>query len=91
MIARVPMYCARFPHAYPPLLPTVGWGRFNSLVSSAEVAHLLRLPSARMKAVPVRRTTVPRLPAPPEIVRAANIEPELPHQPAPAEIVTEGV
>jgi hypothetical protein len=38
-------------------------------VSAAEVAHLLELPSARMKGVPVRRVTIPRIPAPPEVGR----------------------
>ena len=40
------------------------------LVSAAEVAHLLELPSARMKGVPVRRLTLPRIPAPPEACAA---------------------
>lgn len=78
MTLRVPLYCARFPDAYPPLLPTVGFGRFNSLVSSAEAASLLQFPTARMKGVPVRRTTIPRLPAPPEIAKTADIEPATP-------------
>ena len=49
-----------------------GLPSFRSLVSAAEVAHLLELPSARMKGVPVRRVTIPRIPAPPEIVRGTR-------------------
>jgi hypothetical protein len=73
MILRQPLYRQRFPGAYPPLLPTFGHGRFNALASAAEVAHLLTLPSARMKAVPIRRLTVPRLPPPPEIARTREL------------------
>ena len=65
MIARQDLYRRRFPTATPPLLPSP-----RSLVSAAEVAHLLALPSARMKGVPVRRVAVPRIPMPPEILRA---------------------
>ena len=46
-----------------------------SLVSAAEVAHLLELPSARMKGVPVRRMTLPRIPAPPEVMRGGQRTP----------------
>jgi hypothetical protein len=45
---------------------------FRTLVSAAEVAHLLALPSARMKGVPVRRLTIPRIPGPPDIVRGGR-------------------
>ena len=65
MIIRQGLYRRRFPRALGPLVPS-----FRTLVSAAEVAHLLELPSARMKGVPVRRLTIPRIPAPPEIVRA---------------------
>ena len=65
MIIRQGLYRRRFPRALGPLVPS-----FRTLVSAAEVAHLLELPSARMKGVPVRRVTIPRIPAPPEIVRA---------------------
>ena len=65
MIIRQRLYRRRFPRALGPLLPS-----FRSLVSAAEVAHLLELPSARMKGVPVRRVTIPRIPAPPEAARA---------------------
>ena len=65
MIIRQRLYRRRFPRALGPLVPS-----FRTLVSAAEVAHLLELPSARMKGVPVRRLTIPRIPAPPEIVRA---------------------
>ncbi len=64
-ILRQGLYRRRFPRALGPLVPS-----FRTLVSAAEVAHLLELPSARMKGVPVRRLTIPRIPAPPEIVRA---------------------
>jgi hypothetical protein len=60
-------YQRRFPRALTPLIPSP-----RSLVSSAEVAHLLALPSARMKGVPVRRMTVPRIPAPPQALRATE-------------------
>jgi hypothetical protein len=72
MIARLDLYRRRFPDAYPPLLPAFSFGRFHSLASAGEVAHLLALPSARMKAVPVKRLTIPRLPPPPEIARTPN-------------------
>ncbi|HTT31909.1 MAG TPA: hypothetical protein VMG37_26070 [Solirubrobacteraceae bacterium] len=64
MIVRQRLYRRRFPRALGPLIPS-----FRSLVSAAEVAHLLELPSARMKGVPVRRVTIPRIPAPPEVGR----------------------
>ena len=67
MIVRQRLYCRRFPRALGPLVPS-----FRSLVSAAEVAHLLELPSARMKGVPVRRVTIPRIPAPPEVVRGTT-------------------
>ena len=65
MVIRQRLYRRRFPGALGPIVPS-----FRCLVSAAEVAHLLELPSARMKGVPVRRVTIPRIPAPPEIVRA---------------------
>jgi hypothetical protein len=64
MITRQGLYRRRFPRAIGPLIPS-----FRTLVSAAEVAHLLALPSARMKGVPVRRVTIPRIPAPPEVGR----------------------
>jgi hypothetical protein len=57
------LYRRRFPSATPPWLPSP-LGR--TIVSSAEIAFLLELPSARMKSVPVRRVTRPRIPRPPE-------------------------
>jgi len=65
MIVRENLYRRRFASATPPLLPSP-----RSLVSAGEVAHLLELPSARMKGVPVRRLAIPRIPMPPEILRA---------------------
>jgi hypothetical protein len=67
MVLRQGLYRRRFPRALGPLIPS-----FRTLVSAAEVAHLLELPSARMKGVPVRRVTIPRIPAPPEVVRATS-------------------
>jgi hypothetical protein len=77
MVIRQRLYRLRFPSAYPPLLPPAS---LRNLVSAAELAHLLELPSARMKGVPVRRLTIPRMPAPPDAFRATD-----PHAPtAPA-------
>jgi len=70
LIARQDLYRRRFQTATPPLLPSP-----RSLVSAAEAAHLLELPSARMKAVPVRRIALPRIPMPPEILRMGAEEP----------------
>src|ERR1019366_6543743 len=67
MIVRQGLHRRRLPRALGPLIPS-----FRSLVSAAEVAHLLELPSARMKGVPVRRVTIPRIPAPPEIARGTR-------------------
>jgi hypothetical protein len=67
MIIRQQLYRRRFPDALGPIVPS-----FRCLVSAAEVAHLLELPSARMKGVPVRRLTIPRIPAPPQIVRGGR-------------------
>ena len=64
MTVRQRLYRRRFPRALGPLIPS-----WRSLVSAAEVAHLLELPSARMKGVPVRRVSLPRIPAPPEVGR----------------------
>jgi len=41
-------------------------------VSGGEIAYLFELPTARMKGVPVRRLTRPRIPAPPEMARTAR-------------------
>jgi hypothetical protein len=67
MVVRQGLYRRRFPRALGPLIPS-----FRCLVSAAEVAHLLALPSARMKGVPVRRVPLPRIPAPPETVRGGR-------------------
>jgi hypothetical protein len=72
MLIRQGLYRRRFPNALGPLLPTPS---LRSLVSAAEAAHLLALPTARMKGVPVRRLMLPRIPAPPEVMRGAQIEP----------------
>jgi hypothetical protein len=76
MHVRQNLYRRRFPDARGPLLPSI-----RSLVSAAEAAHLLALPSARMKGVPVRRLTLPRIPAPPEAMRCTEVERI--HAPAP--------
>jgi len=67
MVVSEGLYRRRFPRALGPLIPS-----FRCLVSAAEVAHLLALPSARMKGVPVRRVPLPRIPAPPETVRGGR-------------------
>lgn len=67
MIVRQSLYRRRFPRALGPLVPS-----FRSLLSAAEVAHLLELSSARMKGVPVRRVTIPRILAPPEVGRGTS-------------------
>jgi hypothetical protein len=67
MTVRQRLYRRRFPGALGPLIPS-----FRTLVSAAEVAHLLELPSARMKGVPVRRIPLPRIPAPPEASRGSR-------------------
>jgi DNA-binding XRE family transcriptional regulator len=74
IVIRQRLYRSRFPGAYPPLLPPLS---LRNLVSGAELAHLLELPSARMKGVPVRRLTIPRMPAPPDAFCASD-----PHAPA---------
>jgi hypothetical protein len=73
MIVRVDRYRRRFATAYPPLWPTLS---MRALTSSAEIGHLLELPTARMKNVPVRRSTLPRLPAPPEVHPGEPDEPD---------------
>jgi hypothetical protein len=72
MVLREGLYRRRFVRAYPPLLPTLGWGGLHALISTAEAARLLTLPGAEMKDVPVRRLALPRLAAPPEIFRCAE-------------------
>jgi hypothetical protein len=72
MVLRQRLYRRRFPSAYPPLLPPLS---MRNLVSGGELAHLLELPSARMKGVAVRRLTIPRMPAPPDAFRATDVDP----------------
>ena len=60
------MYRNRFATAYPPWLPAPSR---RDIVSAGEIAYLFELPTARMKSVPVRRRTRPRIPAPAEIKR----------------------
>ena len=67
MFIRRGLYRRRFPNALRPLIPST-----RCLVSAAEVAHLLELPTARMKGVPVRRLMLPRIPAPPELERVTG-------------------
>jgi len=67
MVVRENLYRRRFPTAYPPLLPDP---TLRTLVSTVEAAHLVELPTSRLRGVPVRRLTVPRVPAPPEVMPA---------------------
>ena len=67
MVLRAGVYRRRFAQARGPLVPSP-----RSLVSAAEVAHLLELPTARMKGVPVRRQMLPRIPAPADCQRATH-------------------
>ena len=46
--------------------------QLRTLASSSEVAHLIALPGARLKNVPVRRLALPRIPAPPELGMVAD-------------------
>ena len=69
MTIRQGMYRRRFPTAYPPWLPPPSR---RNVVSGGEIAYLFELPTARMKAVPVRRLTRPRIPAPPEMARTTR-------------------
>ena len=70
MLVRQRLYRKRFARALGPLVPST-----RCLVSAAEVAHLLALPSARMKGVPVKRMTLPRIPAPPGVTRGHRKRP----------------
>ena len=79
MIIRQGLYRRRFPRALGPFLPSPS---LRSLVSAAEAAHLLALPTARMKGVPVRRVMLPRIPAPPEVMRGGQVEPGIHLAPA---------
>jgi hypothetical protein len=85
MIIRQNLYRRRFPRALGPPVPS-----FRTLVSAAEVAHLLELPSARMKGVPVRRVTIPRIPAPPGIARGSRARRTRPGGPEPRQPVGNG-
>lgn len=81
MVLRQRLYRRRFPGAYPPLLPPLS---LRTLVSGGELAHLIELPSARMKGVPVRRLTIPRMPAPPDAFRATELDEPPAPSPLPA-------
>ena len=83
MIAREDLYRRRFPTAYPPLLPSP---TLRTLTSSSEIAHLIALPGARLKNVPVRRLALPRIPAPPELpIAAQDAVPAEPPEPTEAQ------
>ncbi len=69
---------ARFVTGEPPLLPVTFAGGLRTLLSSAEIATLIELPTARMRGVPVRRLMLPRLPAPPDALRADGVLQEPP-------------
>jgi hypothetical protein len=82
MVLREDRYRERFPSAYPPLVPSP---TLRTLVSSTELAHMLGLPGARLKNVPVRRLALARIPAPPEVaIATGNPQPELPPEPGAA-------
>lgn len=72
MVVRERLYKRRFTRAQGPLFPTLS-GR--SLVSSREIAHLVELPTARMKNVPLHRLPLPRVPMPPEVMRIEHKTP----------------
>ena len=67
MVLRAGLYRRRFAQVRGPLVPSA-----RSLVSAAEVAHLLELPTARMKGVPVQRQMLPRIPAPADCQRCTH-------------------
>jgi hypothetical protein len=67
MLLRSALYRRRFAQVRGPLVPSA-----RSLVSAAEVAHLLELPTARMKGVPVQRQMLPRIPAPADCQRCTH-------------------
>jgi hypothetical protein len=70
MLLRTWLYRRRFPRALPPLFRSPS---LRSLVSTAELAHLLELPSAAMKGVAISRNPIPRLPADTDVRRAERL------------------
>jgi hypothetical protein len=78
----------RFVSGEPPLLPLVWFNwlappfslvlGLRTILSSAEIARLLELPTAATRTVPVRRLMLPRLPAPPELARVHQDAPSIP-------------
>ncbi|MDO8208987.1 hypothetical protein [Conexibacter sp. CPCC 206217] len=78
----------RFVAGDPPLLPLVWFNwlappftmvlGLRTLISTAELAQLVELPTAGMRDVPVRRLMVPRVPAPPEAFGTVTGALELP-------------
>jgi hypothetical protein len=80
----------RFVTGDPPLLPATPVIGLRALLSSAEIATLIELPTARMRGVPVRRLMLPRIPAPPEALRAhgALAEPPVDLEPFDPETVS---
>jgi hypothetical protein len=75
MPLRTWLYRRRFPRALGPLWRSPS---LRGLVSTAELAHLLELPSAVMKGVAVSRSAVPRLPADTDARRAGELSPRWP-------------
>lgn len=67
MYLRQGLYRRRFAQGLGPPIPSI-----RNLVSAAEVSHLIELPTARMKGVPVRRQMLPRIPAPADCQRCAR-------------------
>ena len=64
MLLRQDTYRRRFPSAYPPILPALS---LRCLFSVSEIAHLIQLPGARLKGVPLSRAALARVPAPPQV------------------------
>jgi len=71
MLVRTWLYRRRFPRALAPLWRSPS---LRSLVSTAELAHLLELPSAAMKGVAISRNPIPRLPADTDARRAGRLQ-----------------
>jgi hypothetical protein len=70
VLVRSWLYRRRFARGLGPLWPSPS---LRALVSTAELAHLLELPSAAMKGVTVARNAVPRLPADGETRRGCEL------------------
>ena len=67
MFLRQGLYRQRFANYLGPLLPVPS---LRTAASASEISYLVDFPTGRMKAVPVRRVVIPRLPVPPEVLRS---------------------